>query len=423
MLKIVLNFLFIRSIFSQCNPGTLGCDQYGSSGCGAIIPDESLIDDSQKLKYEDFVNQVPAFCNVVNQDMFQTTLDWSDSNLNPCGRKIVSPVLNQGTCGSCYTFGTIGAIESIYYMGKNGYTFDTTQGAGYTPAVPFSPQPLLSCSYKIAQLTQYCKNNGKRCSYNTDSYTCTPNCAGKNCGFDGCNGLCGAACPAGQTCSAAGTCTASTAPCVPNCDGKLCGDDGCGGLCATCNGVLNFNNGCVEGNNYYSAKYFVNNNAYCTLDQAQYTGAFPRVAPVNYPNCNPPIANGQCTNQLYTPGTYTYKYVDADNDDQLKSALFSYGPIIVNVQSNSPSFERYTGGILPGACGDATNHIVLLVGYGEERRPGFFGGTNYYWKIKNSWGTGWGENGYIRLRRNIKQRNGHCGVRLQAVAISFTPPA
>uniref|UniRef100_A0A7S1TN01 Peptidase C1A papain C-terminal domain-containing protein n=1 Tax=Phaeomonas parva TaxID=124430 RepID=A0A7S1TN01_9STRA len=40
------------------------------------------------------------------------------------------------------------------------------------------------------------------------------------------------------------------------------------------------------------------------------------------------------------------------------------------------------------------NHALLLVGYGTDAIEGD------YWIARNSWGTEWGENGYIRLRRN-----------------------
>ena len=59
---------------------------------------------------------------------------------------------------------------------------------------------------------------------------CVPDCAGKNCGFDGCFGQCGT-CLAGQSCQS-GLC--ASYECVPNCDGKACGSDGCGGSCGTC---------------------------------------------------------------------------------------------------------------------------------------------------------------------------------------------
>jgi C1A family cysteine protease len=80
----------------------------------------------------------------------------------------------------------------------------------------------------------------------------------------------------------------------------------------------------------------------------------------------------------------------------LDSALAS-GPVPVYVQVTN-SFRQYGSGIFNGVCGSAINHAVTAVGYGVEN------GKTYF-IIRNSWGTGWGEAGYIRILAN-----GNCGV-------------
>lgn len=80
--------------------------------------------------------------------------------------------------------------------------------------------------------------------YTCDAAACTPSCAGKQCGPDGCGGVCGT-CPTGYACSQQGTCV--PAGCQPNCAGKDCGPDGCGGSCGECYGnmVCNEEQKCV----------------------------------------------------------------------------------------------------------------------------------------------------------------------------------
>merc|ERR1711959_313804 len=54
------------------------------------------------------------------------------------------------------------------------------------------------------------------------------------------------------------------------------------------------------------------------------------------------------------------------------------------------------------------DHAVLLVGFGEEQ-DATGQTTTPYWKVKNSWGPTWGEQGYIRLERGVAN-GGECGI-------------
>ncbi|XP_007239312.3 procathepsin L [Astyanax mexicanus] len=96
------------------------------------------------------------------------------------------------------------------------------------------------------------------------------------------------------------------------------------------------------------------------------------------------------------------------NEKILKFAVAKIGPISVSVDSSRRSFRLYKSGVYNDRrCSNhRMNHAVLLIGYGRA------GGSRRYWLVKNSWGTRWGENGYIRMSRN--QRN-QCGIATRPV--------
>jgi len=54
------------------------------------------------------------------------------------------------------------------------------------------------------------------------------------------------------------------------------------------------------------------------------------------------------------------------------------------------------------------DHGVTAVGYGETSD-----GTEY-WLVKNSWGTSWGEEGYIRMQRDTEAEEGLCGIAMDS---------
>lgn len=71
----------------------------------------------------------------------------------------------------------------------------------------------------------------------TRKSVCKPNCTGKTCGTNGCNGSCG-------TCAPGTICVNGSCQCVPNCIGKTCGSNGCSGSCGSCTAPQT----CVNGN-------------------------------------------------------------------------------------------------------------------------------------------------------------------------------
>lgn len=84
------------------------------------------------------------------------------------------------------------------------------------------------------------------------------------------------------------------------------------------------------------------------------------------------------------------------------NALITAGPLASSLAASA--LHAYSSGVI-AECSDLTiDHAILLVGYGDDQLHGM-----KYWKIRNSWGSYWGEDGYFRIQRHSPDREEPCG--------------
>lgn len=210
----------------------------------------------------------------------------------------VTPVKNQGQCGSCWSFSTTGALEGAYYV-----TYGTLPS--------FSEQELVDCDNRAG-----------------------------------------------------------------------------GGRDHGCNGGLMDN----------AFSWIEKNGGLCSEDSYPYTSGTTKTAGACDDSCTN-IANSQVTG---------FVDVKKSSDDAMMQAL-SQQPVSIAIQADQKDFQLYKSGIFTGDCGTQLDHGVLVVGYGSKN------GEDYY-RVKNSWGTTWGDQGYIYLGRGseFNHGQGQCGMLLQA---------
>jgi len=223
--------------------------------------------------------------------VFDAPKDWNmtgASSIDWVAEGAVTPVKNQGSCGSCWAFSTTGAIEGRYEIAKGQLN-------------SLSEQDLVDCSKENA----------------------------------GCNG-----------------------------------------------GLMD-----------YAFQYVIDNGGLCSESD------YPYVAYKHY----------YCEESQCSKIDAISDYEDVASTTAALEAACNNGPVAIAIEADQSAFQLYTNGVLTGDCGVSLDHGVLLVGYGTD-------GSNDYWKVKNSWSSDWGEDGYIRLCRNCNANRGQgqCGILLSA---------
>jgi len=240
--------------------------QYGR---GLIIPEEKL-NGSDVLQGADFVR--PPASEVPGE------MDWTKKGY-------VTPVKNQGQCGSCYSFSATGALEGAWFK-KTG------------KLVSFSEQQIVDCSFSWFG-----------------------------------------------------------------------------------------NKGCMGGWYQWAWKYLMKAGGSETEQD------YPYHAHQNACRFNKAKVAAQVKN---------YHDLPKGDENALKKALATVGPVSVAIDAGRSGFRSYKSGVYyDWWCSTwKLNHAVLAVGYGSENGKD-------YWLVKNSWGPRWGLNGYIKMARN---RGNACGI-------------
>ncbi|RQM16110.1 hypothetical protein DD237_005013 [Peronospora effusa] len=145
------------------------------------------------------------------------------------------------------------------------------------------------------------------------------------------------------------------------------------------------NFGCNGGAPVYAMEY-VRDNGICLESSYEYTSKEGGQAAACLTSCTP------------TKSGITEIGAIESGDESALLSVVKQQPVIVSVISSNPAWKQYISGVITACPTAEVDHAVLVVGYDAHTI-----------KIKNSWGTDWGENGYVRISRS-SQNMGTCAV-------------
>ncbi|XP_043712590.1 cysteine proteinase RD21A-like isoform X1 [Telopea speciosissima] len=153
-----------------------------------------------------------------------------------------------------------------------------------------------------------------------------------------------------------------------------------------------YNQGCNGGLMDYAFQFIINNGGIDTEEDYPYKAS-----------------NGQCDQYRKNAKVVTidsFEDVPTNDEKSLQKAVANQ-PISVAIEAGGRAFQLYQSGVFSGMCGTELDHGVTAVGYGSDN------GVDY-WIVRNSWGSSWGESGYIRMERNLNSAlTGKCGISIE----------
>ncbi|XP_062199133.1 ervatamin-B-like [Phragmites australis] len=152
--------------------------------------------------------------------------------------------------------------------------------------------------------------------------------------------------------------------------------------------------GCDGGISYRALQWITSNGGITTRDDYPYTGE-----------------TGTCDRSKLSHNAVTiagFRRVATRSEASLANAVAGQ-PVAVSIEAGGDNFQHYKKGVYNGPCGTKLNHGVTVVGYGQEPA-----GAGRYWIVKNSWGDGWGDHGYIKMRKDVAGKpEGLCGIAIR----------
>jgi cathepsin L len=157
------------------------------------------------------------------------------------------------------------------------------------------------------------------------------------------------------------------------------------------------NSGCSGGSADTAFEYIINNRGVDT------EASYPYQAALGVCRYNATNAGGSVVN---------YTQISSGDDNALLQAVAAQ-PVAVGFDASDPAFRWYSGGVYGGGACSTThlNHAMAVVGWGVEVASTYH---LTYWTVKNSWGAGWGERGFVRVARGSDSNT--CGI---ATAASY----